>query len=79
MVFISFLIVYSENGLTDLLALCKEEQIIMDKNKKIEKENTELARKVTRLKHDMGYIEHVARHELGMAAQDELIFKIKKP
>ncbi|MFO7751140.1 MAG: septum formation initiator family protein [Desulfobacteraceae bacterium] len=78
MVFISLLIVYSENGLKDLLALYREEERICETNRQLEAENRKLVRQVKRLKQDMDYIEHLARHELGMAGREELVFKSRK-
>jgi len=78
MVFISFLIVYSENGLKDLLALYRQEERICETNRQLGAENRKLVRQVKRLKQDMDYIEHLARHELGMAGREELVFKSRK-
>ena len=76
-IFLLFLILKSENGLMDLLDLRSEIKIIETKNSQLREKNTDLARKIKRLKHDMKYIEHIARHELGMAAKDELIIRPK--
>ncbi len=73
-----FLILKSENGLMDFFDLKSEIKIIETKNTQLKEKNIELARKIERLKHDMKYIEHIARHELGMAADDELVIRPKK-
>ncbi|OQY00747.1 MAG: hypothetical protein B6I26_06970 [Desulfobacteraceae bacterium 4572_130] len=72
-----FLILKSENGLMDFFDLKSEIKIIETKNNQLKEKNIELARKIERLKHDMKYIEHIARHELGMAADDELVIRPK--
>lgn len=77
MVVILFMIVYSENGFNDWLYLKHEVQSIENANKKLDLANRELARTIERLKTDIGYIEHVARHELGMAGKNELVFRFK--
>lgn len=41
----------------------------------IEQENRDLGRKIRRLRHDMGYIEKIAREELGLVRPGELVFE----
>ena len=72
------MIVYSDNGLTDWRSLCKDVQKLEAANQELDLANRELARTIERLKTDMGYIEHVARHELGMAADNEMVFRFKE-
>lgn len=78
MVVILFMIVYSKNGVNDWQSLSQELVDIQEKNKKLDLANRELARTIERLKTDMGYIEHVARHELGMTAKNEIVFRFKE-
>ena len=75
---ILFMIVYSENGFNDWRSLCTDVQRIEAANQKLDLTNRELARTIERLKTDMGYIEHMARHELGMAADNEIVFRFKE-
>lgn len=77
MVLLMVLIVYSENGLRDWMELRKEEVMIRKATQEIKAQNLELARRIERLKQDLDYIEHVARHDLEMVKQDELIFKFR--
>lgn len=78
MVVILFMIVYSENGFNDWCHLNREIVDIQSENKKLDLANRELARTIERLKTDMGYIEHVARHELGMTGKNEIVFRFKE-
>jgi cell division protein FtsB len=78
MVVILFMIVYRKNGVNDWQHLSRELSDIQEKNKKLDLANRELTRTIERLKTDMGYIEHVARHELGMTARNEIVFRFKK-
>ncbi len=55
-----------------------EEQNILAENRTLKKDNAALAEKIYRLQHDLGYIEYIARHEFGMAAPDELVFRFTK-
>ena len=42
-----------------------------------ESQNSKLEKEILRLKTDIEYIKHLAKHEHEMAAQDELVFKEK--
>ncbi len=75
---LSFFIIFGKSGLKDWWHLREEEREILTENKCIEKENAALAEKIYRLKHDLVYIEYIARHDFGMAARDELVFRFKK-
>lgn len=54
-----------------------QEQAIISENGMIDYENRMFERKIERLKSDLDYIEHIARHELGMLAEDELVFRFQ--
>ncbi|MFH1152244.1 MAG: septum formation initiator family protein [Pseudomonadota bacterium] len=71
------LIVFSEKGGRDWLVLDRELKQVHRDIVIIEQENREIVRRITRLKQDPLYIEHLARHELEMAAQDELVFRTR--
>ena len=71
-------IVFGENGLTDLYKLKMEKDNLSKKNDELKKENLSLYREIERLKNDPGYVEDVARKELGVIGKDEVIIKIKK-
>jgi len=72
-----FLIVFSKNGVLDYATLKEKEVIILDQAKAIDLENQKLENEISRLKTDMEYIKHVAKHEHDMAEDDEIIFKNK--
>ena len=71
-------IVFGENGVTDLYKLKMEKDNLSKKNDELKKENLSLYREIERLKNDPGYVEDVARKELGVIGKDEVIIKIKK-
>ncbi len=73
-----YLIIFSKSGLRDWLNLRGEEQKILTENRAVKQENSAIAEKIFRLKHDPEYIEYTARHEFGMAAPGELVFRFKK-
>ena len=66
-------IVFGDWGLVDLNHLRGRRDDMTAKNHRLSMENMELGREIHRLKHDPAYIEHVARHELGMIRKGETI------
>jgi cell division protein FtsB len=72
-----FFIIFGEHGLVDLNRLKKERQQLAEKNELFDRENHSLSAEIDRLQHDPKYIENIARQELGMVGQDELILKPK--
>jgi cell division protein FtsB len=73
-----FFILYSEHGLYDLNLLKNERDVLVEKNEQLTRDNLSLSVEIDRLENDPKYIENIARHELGMIAEDELIIKPKK-
>lgn len=78
MIILGFLILYGKNGFMDGRRLRLQEETIINENSAINDTNKVLERKVGRLKSDLGYIEHIARHELGMVGKDELVFRFQE-
>ena len=70
-----FFIIFGEHGFIDLNILRKEKDQLAEKNEQLSHENLSLSVEIDRLKHDPRYIENIARQELGMIAEDELILK----
>ena len=70
-----FFIIFSEHGLVDLNTLKKERDQVVEKNELLSYENLTLSDEIGRLQSDPKYIESIARQELGMVGQDELILK----
>lgn len=73
-----FFIIFSEHGLVDLYSLKKEQDALVKKNEQLAAENLSLSVEIDRLENDPKFIENVARQELGMIAEDELILKPKQ-
>jgi cell division protein FtsB len=69
------LIFIGKNGLGDLNAMKQELQNINIKNEEIRQENVEIYRKIERLKTDPVYMENIAREELKMIGEKEMVFK----
>jgi cell division protein FtsB len=82
-VFVSFfvllallcLIIFSNHGVMDYRLLKEKEQTIAGQIRALDQENKTLEKEVRRLKTDLDYLKHLAKHEHDMAEEDELIFK----
>jgi cell division protein FtsB len=73
--FLLFFIIFGEHGLIDLNSLKNERNQLAEKSEQLTLKNLSLSVEIDRLKHDPKYIENVARQELGMVGEDELILK----
>ena len=72
-------IIWSPNGLLHLRQLHQEHQALVQKNLILEKENHRLYGEIDRLRNDPAAIEHLARQELGLVKDGELIFQFVSP
>jgi cell division protein FtsB len=70
-----FFSIVSEHGLADLIFLRQERSKLVEKSERLARENLSIGIEIDRLKHDPEYIENVARKELGMIGEDEVILK----
>jgi len=66
---------FGEKGIFNLLRLRKEVARIKEKNVQLEEENQKLKEEVKRLQSDKRYIEEIARKELGMVKEGEIIYR----
>ena len=73
-----FFVIFGEHGLVDLNLLRQERDNLLEKNRKLKQENLSLYREIDRLKHDLEYTENVARQQLGMIKEEEVILKLRK-
>lgn len=78
LILLVFFIFYGENGYWDQQSIQFQKKSILLENEAIDAENRKIERKIHRLKTDLGYIEYIARHELGMLAEGELVFRFQK-
>jgi cell division protein FtsB len=70
---------FGDTGILHLLRLQKELGRIKEMNIKMEEENRELREEVRRLQHEKRYIEEIARKELGMVKEGEIIYQFDFP
>jgi cell division protein FtsB len=71
------LIIFGDNGVTDLRLLQTKRDRLIEKNETLARENVQLYHQIERLKNDPDYIESIARQELGMIGKDEVILKLR--
>jgi cell division protein FtsB len=76
---LGLLTVFGEKGILHLLRLQKELVQIKEENKKVEEENEKLKEEVRRLQYEKRYIEEIARRELGMVKEGEVIYQFDPP
>ena len=78
-VILGFFTFFGDKGILHLLRLRKELVRIKETNVKMEAENEKLREEVKRLQHDKRYIEEIARKELGMVKEGEVIYQFEVP
>ncbi len=78
MISLLFFIIFGEHGLIDLKTLKAQKVQLNEKNELLTHKNLSLSVEIDRLKHDPHYIENVARQELGMVGENELILKPRR-
>lgn len=68
-------IVFAKHGILDYKELRLKETQVFEQTDQIIQKNRNLEVEINKLKTDINYIKHVAKHEYGMAEEDEIIFK----
>ena len=67
-------ILYVPNGYNNYRHFRVEKNDLVKENRAAEEENRQLRRLADRLDTDLGYIQYIARKELGMISADETIY-----
>jgi cell division protein FtsB len=78
-VILGLLTFFGDKGVLNLLRLQKELGRIKEDNRKFEEENQKLREEVRRLQNEKRYIEEIARKELGMVKEGEIIYQFAPP
>jgi cell division protein FtsB len=76
---LGFLTFFGDNGILHLFRFQKELARIKEMNTKMEEENRKLREEVRRVQHEKRYIEEIARKELGMVKEGEIIYQFDLP
>jgi len=71
--------IFSQEGLPRLRGLERELASVQEENKNLEREIDELRGHVDRLRDDPQAVEGIARRDLGMVRQSEIVFQFQKP
>jgi len=69
---------FGQSGLFDLFNMQKEKQENVITLKDLRAKNRLLASEIRRLKEDPKYFESVARKQLGMVRENEIIYRVKE-
>lgn len=70
---------FGDKGVLHLLRLKRELAGLKEGNLKMEEENRRLKEEVRRLQYDKQYIEEIARKELGLVKEGEIIYQFDLP
>ena len=69
---------FGERGFIHLYRMEKERQAYLAKIRRLEKQNQQLLEQINQLHTDKEYLESVARRELGLVKDNEIIYKINR-
>jgi cell division protein FtsB len=78
LLFMALLITFGNRGLVDNYLMNKRLVELKPQNDEIVKENIELKRKIILLRDDLTYIETLARSELGMVKEGDIVYRLTK-
>ena len=69
---------FGKRGFIHLYRMEKERQAYLEKIQRLEENNRKLVEEIRRLQNDKEYIENIARKELGLIKDNEIIFRFDK-
>ena len=69
---------FGERGFIHLYRMDKERQVYLERIRNLEKTNQALLDQIHRLRTDKEYIESVARKELGLVRDNEVIYRVNR-
>ncbi len=73
-----FVILFSENGLLDLIRMKRQVRNIEAASKSLAEENTRLRGEIERLKTDDKYLEEMARKRFGFIREGEKVYRTEQ-
>jgi len=74
----TLLITFGNRGVIDNYLMGKRLSYLNVENSKLEKQNSELGKKILLLRNDPAYIESIARNELGMVKEGDVIYRLAR-
>ncbi len=72
----ALLITFGNRGIIDNYVMSSKLAEIKAQNVRITAENNELRRKIILLRDDLSFVEHIARFELGMVKEGEIVYRL---
>lgn len=75
---VALLVTFSNRGLIDYFRMKERLTAMRSTNSNLAGENRELKKTVSLLRNDLSYIEMVARNELGMVKEGDVVFRFEK-
>ncbi len=78
LVLVIALTISGKRGFLHMVGLQEELHEIDKNNSKLKKENEKLKLEIINLKNNLRYLEEISRNELGLAREDELIYRPEK-
>jgi cell division protein FtsB len=74
----ALLITFGNRGLVDSYLMGKKLSELKAQNNENAAENNELKRKISLLRDNAGYLEYIARSELGMVKEGDIVYRLAK-
>ena len=74
---VSGLLIFGQRGIKHLVTLQEQFAELESENLRIEQENIRLKKEIKLLKENLAYIEDIARKQLGLVKEDELVYQIQ--
>ncbi|MBN1474944.1 MAG: septum formation initiator family protein [Syntrophaceae bacterium] len=74
----ALLITFGNRGLVDSYFMSKKLSELESLNKENAAENKELKKKIALLRDNVGYLEYMARSELGMVKEGDIVYRLIK-
>ena len=68
---------FSTRGVVDYTKLKTQQETLARQATQVVRQNQKMEKEIKKLKSDIEYIKHLARHEHDMVGPDELVFKEK--
>ena len=69
---------FGERGFIHLYRMEKDRRAHLERIREVEKQNHELLEEIKRLRTDKGYLESMARKELGLVKDDEILYRFSR-
>ncbi len=75
---VGLLITFGDRGLVDSCMMQKRLAALQKENQEIIRENSQLKHTISLLKDDLSYIEMVARNDLGMVKDGDMVYQFAR-